>query len=238
MVAEAAAPVLLLFDIDGTLVWRAARAHAEAVRAAIAEVHGIDTRRLREQISAAGRTDGEIARLLLLAAGISAAAIDEHADDVRAAACDAYARVCPPDLSEFVVPGIPELLEWLTARDDVRLSLVTGNYEPIARLKLKRAGLGRFFSAGQGGFGSDSEDRAALPGIARRRAGHHGVPHPRERTLVIGDTARDVACARADGLRCIGVTTGAGSAEELSGADAIARTTSELRGLLEAELSF
>jgi len=76
-------PLLLLFDIDGTLVWRASEAHAEALHRAIHEVHGVDVRHRRTHVSPAGRTDGEIARLLLLDAGVSAAAIDEGADEVR-----------------------------------------------------------------------------------------------------------------------------------------------------------
>jgi phosphoglycolate phosphatase len=155
---------------------------------------------------------------------------------VRAACCEAYARLCPPDLSDKVLPGISDLLTWLETRDDVTLSLVTGNYEPVARLKLTRAGLGRHFAAGQGGFGSDSEDRAALPRIARKRAGSQGVSHPRRRTLVIGDTPRDIACARADEIRCLAVTTGPYEAAELSGADGVAGSGADLRRLLETEL--
>ena len=96
----------------------------------------------------------------------------------------------------------------LTGARGVRLGLVTGNFEPVARLKLRQAGIGSFFAGCPGGFGSDSEDRAGLPAIARRRAGDGGRPFPRERTVVIGDTPRDIACARADGLRCIAVATG------------------------------
>ena len=106
------------------------------------------------------------------------------------------------------------------------LGLVTGNFEPVARLKLLRAGIGRWFPAGQGAFGSDSEDRAALPAIARRarRPGR-----PREHTIVIGDTPRDIACAQADGVRCVAVTDGAVRPRELAGADAVARDARELR---------
>jgi phosphoglycolate phosphatase-like HAD superfamily hydrolase len=216
-----AADTLLLFDIDGTLVFRASVEHAAALREALHEVHGLDPE-FRTQYSAAGRTDGEIARLLLIAAGHAADVIDERAADVRAATWAAYARRCPPDLSDKVLPGIAALLATLAARDDVRLSLVTGNFEPVARLKLKRAGLGAHFAAGQGGFGSDSEDRTGLPAIARRRAGADGVSFPRERTIVIGDTPRDIACARADGVRCVAVATGPHPAADLGEADAVA----------------
>jgi phosphoglycolate phosphatase len=230
------APLLLLFDIDGTLLSRATTAHSEALHEALHQVHGVVTRSHRRVISPAGRTDGEIARLLLLQAGVSARAIDEGAPDVRAACCEIFARLCPPSLADKVIPGIAELVSWLAGREDVRLSLVTGNYEPVGRLKLSRAGLGRHFPSGQGGFGSDSEDRAALPGIARKRARHEGVSHPRARTIVIGDTPRDIACARADELRCFAVTTGPYDAAELTGADAIAAEPGALRELLEAEL--
>ncbi len=214
-------PTLLLFDIDGTLVWRASVEHAVALREALHTVHGLDPS-FEHTLSAAGRTDGEIARLLLLAGGVSAQAIDDGAPAVRAASVEAYARLCPADLSDRVLPGIPELLASLSTREDVRLSLVTGNFEPIARLKLGRAGVGRFFESGQGGFGSDSEDRSMLPELARRRAGTDGVPWPREHTIVIGDTPRDIACARADGVRCIAVATGPHPASDLAGADAVA----------------
>ena len=50
---------------------------------------------------------------------------------------------------------------------------------------------------------------------------------------MIGDTPRDIACARADGVRCVAVTTGPFGAEELSAADAVARDASELQARLE-----
>jgi len=199
-------------------------------------VHGVDTRSVRARVSAAGRTDGEIARILLLDAGVPADVIDERAPDVRAACCEAYARLCPADLSDRLVPGITDLLAWLSGRDDVRLSLTTGNFQAVARLKLKRAGVGQYFATGQGAFGSDSEDRAALPHIARKRAGHDGIEHPRARTIVIGDTPRDIACARADGVRCFAVATGAAQAAELTEADAVATDAPALRAALQREL--
>lgn len=228
--------VLLLFDIDGTLLGGAAGAHRDALYAALLEVHGVDASAMHVTLHPAGRTDGEIARALLLQAGVSALRIDERAAAVRAECCRAYAKLCPPSLADRVLPGIPELLQWLSSYDHVRLSLVTGNYEPIARLKLARAGLGRHFPSHQGGFGSDAEDRAALPGIARRRAGSDGVSYPRKKTIVIGDTPRDIACARADDLRCFAVATGPFAPAELSDADAVAADAGQLRAVIERAL--
>jgi phosphoglycolate phosphatase-like HAD superfamily hydrolase len=205
--------------------------HARALMQAAAAIHGLPP--LADPIEAAGRTDGAIVRDLLTVAGVDGPTIDARWADVQAAAVEAYADLCPADLSATVAPGVPELLDALAARrDEFRLSLVTGNLEPVARLKLERAGLARHFAPGQGGFGSDDEAREALPPIARARAAD--PPWPRERTAVVGDTPRDIACARADGLRVAAVATGPFGAADLAGADAVVDDARTLLPRLEA----
>lgn len=229
--------MLILFDIDGTLMQGASGAHASALAQALKNVHGVNVEGIRLSGTAAGRTDGELARLYLLEAGVSAERIDERATDVRDECCRLYASLCPSDLSNMVVDGIPDLLSSLSGRGDVQLSLVTGNYEPVARLKLKAAGIGHWFAHGQGGFGSDSEDRTMLPPIARRRAGESAglsTSWPRAHTVVIGDTPRDIACAHADDLRCIAVTTGPYASDDLAGADYVVDDAQALAVRLES----
>ncbi|MEI7626540.1 MAG: haloacid dehalogenase-like hydrolase [Actinomycetota bacterium] len=225
--------MLLLFDIDGTMLQRASREHAVAIHQALADVHGITA---PPKVESAGRTDGEIARSILRACGVPDEQTTERADEFRAAACEAYASLCPPDLSSTVAPGISDLLEQLSLREEVTLALVTGNYEPIARLKLARAGIGEYFTECPGGFGSDSEDRDLLPAIARARAGSDRMPFPRDRTVVIGDTPRDIACARADGVRVLAVATGPFGASDLGEADGVAADGAALTPLLLAIL--
>ena len=128
-----------------------------------------------------------------------------------------------------------DALELLQADPAMRLSLVTGNVEGVARLKLRAAGIGSYFDSGQGGFGSDSPDRADLPPVARARAGRAwsgDAPWPRERTVVIGDTPRDIACARADGVRVVAVPTGPFAAGDLAGADVLIDSLHELPAAL------
>ena len=71
--------------------------------------------------------------------------------------------------------------------------------------------------------------REQLPPIARARAGDW----PRERTVVIGDTPRDIACARADGLRVVAVATGPFGVEELADADAVVDSAESVVPVLE-----
>jgi phosphoglycolate phosphatase len=194
-------------------------------------VHGLPDLDERD-VEKAGRTDGAIIRDLLRGAGVSDGAVDARAAEVWSRAVSAYAELCPADLSPRLAPGIPTLLDALSARPgDFRLSLVTGNLEPVARLKLDRAGIGRHFPLGQGGFGSDSESRAELPPIARARASE--PPWPRERTVVIGDTPRDIACARADGVRVAAVGTGPFEVGALADADAVVDDARALLPVLE-----
>jgi phosphoglycolate phosphatase len=223
--------MLLLFDVDGTLLLRAAEAHKRAFHQALHEVFGIeDARSLR--ISTPGKTDLQIAREVLLQAGYDQRVIDDRLGELSEAWVRAHAEL-EVALDHTVAPGMRELLEALAGHDDARLSLVTGNLEPIARLKLTRAGIGHFFPRGQGGFGSDSEDRTDLPAIARRRAGSADAPYSRLRTAVIGDTPLDIACARADGVRAVAVATGPFGVEDLRPADDVATDAADLRKVLE-----
>jgi phosphoglycolate phosphatase len=226
--------VLLLFDIDGTLVQKAHAEHRDAMHAALTTVYGIaDPAAAR--VEAAGRTDLEIARQICVLSGVDAARIDAGLADLQEAVAEEYAHRVPDDLSARVAPGAADMLQTLAARDGVRLSLLTGNIETVARLKLRAAGLGHWFEPGQGGFGSDHEDRAALPPIARARVGRRAGldrPWPRARTVVVGDTPRDVACARADGVRVVAVTTGPFGRDDLTGADAVVDRATELLDVL------
>jgi phosphoglycolate phosphatase-like HAD superfamily hydrolase len=227
--------VLLLFDIDGTLLIRGAHEHALALHDAIEAIWDVDLREVRVQTG--GRTDPDIAREILVLGGVDAAAVEERMDPFQETLVARYAELVPDDLSDRLAPGAADVLELLAADDAMRLSLVTGNVEGVARLKLRAAGIGGHFESGQGGFGSDSPDRADLPPVARARAGrawNGDAPWPRERTVVIGDTPRDIACARADGVRVVAVPTGPFEADALTEADTLIESLAELPASLAA----
>ena len=219
--------MLVLLDIDGTLVRGATRAHQRSLETAIHEVFGAAPSTPPTDV--AGRTDRWIMRDMLSREAIDGAEVDARMDDLCAAAARAYEQLCERSLADRVLPGVHDGLGAFETAGH-RLALVTGNLEPIARLKLGRAGLGRWLDGVPGGFASDHELRARLPGIARERAGDV----PRAEAVVVGDTPRDVACAQADGVRCIAVTTGWYSAADLraAGADAVAADLVEVAGLL------
>jgi phosphoglycolate phosphatase-like HAD superfamily hydrolase len=101
----------------------------------------------------------------------------------------------------------------------------------VARARLQRLRLERFFPRGQGAFGCEAEERAALLELARERAGDW----PAAATAEIGDAPADVASAKAAGFRSIAITSHRMRAErELAGADEI---VDDMDGIVRALLS-
>lgn len=193
---------LLLFDIDGTLVLGGPA--RDAFHVALMDTFG--TAGDIEAHSFAGKTDPQIARELLRGAGMSDADIDAGFPRLWARYL-AYLEERLPTNPVRVLPGVPRLLDTLAARADVGLALLTGNIVRGAELKLGSAGLWRHFPTGS--FGSDSEERDALPAIALLRARETwGVAFSPEDVVVVGDTPRDVQCGRKAGMHTVGVATG------------------------------
>jgi phosphoglycolate phosphatase-like HAD superfamily hydrolase len=119
-------------------------------------------------------------------------------------------------------PGATETLDELARTNE--LALLTGNPEPVARARMRRLGLARFFAQGTGAFGCEAEQRVDLIGLARSRAGGP----PLGEIVLIGDTPRDVEGAHAAGIRAIAVATGEYGPVELSDADELITALAEL----------
>ena len=225
---------IVLFDVDGTLLWTDG-AGRRAVHRALKDVLGIEHPAAGFRFD--GRTDPEIVRLLAAAAGRDhdAAAVARVLAHYVGLLVDELAR---PDHRTTVYPGVFELVAALERRSDCVVGLLTGNIAEGARLKLASGGLdiARFRV---GAFGSDHEVRAELPAIAQRRALAMGLDAGGKDIVIIGDTPADVTCGRAIGARAIGVATGSYSVpdliaagayaafQDLSGTDAVVRAALE-----------
>jgi phosphoglycolate phosphatase-like HAD superfamily hydrolase len=194
-------PLLVLFDVDGTLLLTDDPLMGRAVVETLGDVYGVDLPAdAIGRVDHPGQSNKRIGRLVLRAAGLDDAAIDPSLDRWCELSAQRYlellAAVEAPGWQ--LRPGSFKALEALE-RDGMRLALLTGNPEPVARARMERLGLARFFPPGQGGFGCDAEERAALIETARRRAGGW----PAGRTVAVGDTPRDGEAAREAGIRSI-----------------------------------
>ena len=193
---------LVLFDIDGTLVrgGPAKQAFHQAL------LHAFGTAGDIQVHDFAGKTDPQIARELLTAAGLGHDEVDRGLPVLWTRyLVELEARLA--DVPMLLLPGVVELLDALERTGGVALGLLTGNIAGGARLKLGSVGIHERFVVGS--FGSDHEQRERLPAIAIERATRHfGVPFGRDRVVVVGDTPRDVACGLHEGVRTVAVATG------------------------------
>lgn len=196
---------IALFDIDGTILWSHGAGRRSMERALGTVFGSAGPRDYRYD----GKTDKQIVRETMRAAGFTDAEVDARMDDViEAYVAELAAELADGDHRSTLLPGVAALLDAVEARDDVMLGLLTGNVARGAERKLRAVGLeiARF---AVGAFGSDHELRHELPAIARSRASIAlGRDVRGADCVVIGDTPSDVACARPIGARTIAVATG------------------------------
>jgi phosphoglycolate phosphatase-like HAD superfamily hydrolase len=225
---------LVLWDIDGTLV-DSAGLGLRSFEEAFERVTG---RPPEGMVPFAGRTDLEIALDLLEAAGIEAG--DGLLESFGQALADALKRKSTL-LRERgrALPGARAALERLGREPRVLQSLLTGNIEPNAFVKLAAFGLDRELDFEIGAYGSDHRMRGELVAIARAKTKRkHGIDVPPDRVVLVGDTPLDVAAAREGGARAIGVATGPYDAAALleAGADAVLSDLSDSEVVVDAVL--
>jgi len=227
---------LVLFDIDGTLLWTDG-AGRRAIHTALSEVFGTTG---PEHHWFDGKTDPQIVRELMSLAGLEHGLVEMHLERLFARYLERLAaELSAPGHEPRLFPGIPELLDALESRDDVVLGLLTGNLADGARAKLASVGIDpdRFLI---GAYGSDHADRPELPAIAIRRFRERfGREIAGDRVVVIGDTPADLTCGRGVGARAIGVATGRYSVDDLRAHEAhavfadLSDTTAVLAAILE-----
>ncbi len=228
---------LVLFDIDGTLLWTDG-AGRRAIQRALLDEAGtagpIDHYRFD------GKTDPQIVQDLLSLAGHAGA---ENATVIQAV-CRRYVdhlrtELARPAQMTRVMAGIDALLAALEpheARGRALVGLLTGNVAPGAALKLRSAGLdpARFRI---GAYGSDSARRAELPAVAAARAAAlTGATFTGSDVIIVGDTPDDVACGGPIGARSVAVATGSYDAAALraAGAAYVFETLADTAAVLDA----
>lgn len=197
---------LILWDIDGTLL-TTGPAGRFALEEGARRAAGLEA---VPHVVMSGKTDPLIVRELLAAAGLTQREVDQlvpaaltEAELVLAAESGRIRR------EGTVHPGVRELLGALSGVEGVRQSLLTGNIAPNALVKVRAFGLDRYLDHDVGAYGTDHPERDGLVPIALDRARERrGETYLPDEVWVIGDTARDLSCARAGDVRCLIVGTG------------------------------
>jgi phosphoglycolate phosphatase-like HAD superfamily hydrolase len=202
---------LILFDIDGTLT-RTQNGYLP-FNDAILKTFGFagDIRTVVPD----GNTDPLIVKDILLSAGIEIEVEPEQWQRFTAELQASYREHAASGATTIrALPGALALLRQLSVAELFHASVVTGNFEATALVKLAAAGLDNYLA--RGAYASDSAHRPDLPAIARERWEiATGRIIPPSQCVIIGDTPKDLECARANGMKCVLVGTGRYPVEEL-----------------------
>jgi len=188
------ADVLILWDIDGTLV-----THAPATRDRHAHAVGSVLGRPVDRLPAGvGKTDRQIIVELFA----------DHlpSDDELAGALRVVDQVTAEDMQtspSTATDGAAELLSYL-AHAGASQSVLTGNSPARAQLKLKSAGLAEHIDFDSGFYGHIHSTRMELVADAAQRLSLQSGVRP----VIIGDTPLDILAAHASGFPVIATTTG------------------------------
>jgi len=200
---------LVLFDIDGTLIrtgGAGVKAFGRAFETEFRVTNGT------AQIKFAGRTDTGLVREMFANHRV------EATQENLLRFFDSYVFWLDYLLWNCgggVVPGVWEFIKGLRgAPQPPAIGLLTGNIRLGAEIKLRRFELWELFQTGA--FADDHEDRNQIAAIARDRGSRLLDSDLRsEEILVVGDTPRDIECARAIGAKMLAVATGGAKADEL-----------------------
>lgn len=200
------APLIWLFDVDGTLITTRGAAR-EVFARALRDLFGIDDD--LADIPFAGRTDplllDDIARKHRLA-------LDAHDEARFWEYVMAGMRAALGAGRGRLLPGVAGLIGRVERTPGWVPALLTGNLTQTTQVKLRHFGIYERFALGA--FGEDAPERNGIARVAVARAqARYGSPPAR--CIVIGDTEHDVACARAAGAHAVAVTTGGGRREVL-----------------------
>lgn len=211
----------VLIDVDGVLLRQNIYVpQADCLVEAVLQVGGAKSAAEALSWDWVGRTDRDILHhALVLSAYERSVPLAELMDRATDVYLGMFRERCPEDLSdqmnEPVVTAVREAVEEL----GFSFAPVTGNLEPVARVKLHRAGVTPWLTLDVGSYG----EGGSRPEILRS-----ALEYDQNREYVyIGDTWRDMAAAQSAGVRFIGWETEKHRGE-LDEATWVARDTDEL----------
>ncbi|MCC7145414.1 MAG: HAD hydrolase-like protein [Phycisphaeraceae bacterium] len=230
-----AVKTLILWDIDGTLLLTKG--------AGIRAMQRVSRRLFGEKVDwegfeTAGWLDPLIFAHVAKRGGLSWGPKDHQVFH------DAYIAELALELEAFrhdveILPGVRHTIQSLHERSrqrgDVVQGLLTGNYSAAVPVKLRAADLDEnWFEINA--LGDEADSRPALCALAMRKYEKRfgRLPAPR-RVIVVGDTPRDVECAKAHDCVAFGVATGGYTVAALkaAGADVAVENLSDSGPLLK-----
>ena len=116
----------------------------------------------------------------------------------------------------FRLPGALGLLKSLSKTQHV--GILTGNIKKISDCRLEKAGILKYVT--EGAYGDMALTRAELVPVAKKRFSIKLKRNVKfQEFVIIGDTVKDILCARENNIQVVAISTGGSTKEELASAN-------------------
>jgi phosphoglycolate phosphatase len=201
---------IALFDIDWTLVNGLNLTHSASFRFMFEHVFELENINVYD-IRPNGMTDSQIIFEILKINNLSAMFTKKRVDTAIKIMGNYYVENAYKE-KITLMPGEMNLLDTLK-REGYLVGVLSGNIEMVGRQKLADALISEYFSFAA--FGDMSTSRSELVDFAEKDMQKQGFEAQKNQFIIIGDSIRDIECARDSKLPSIGIATGAYSKREL-----------------------
>lgn len=192
---------LVLFDIDGTLIW-GRHFHADAFGDAFRQVHDLEAK--IDFMEVQGMTDKQIILETLRKKDLSEYEIHGGMRQVFTEMVRSFRNMLA-HTDIYALPGVKPLLDECKKRNYL-IGHVTGNVKQIADAKMRLIGLDNYFTLG--GYGNMHESRTMLVKMALEQASRRGFDRTYDNVFLFGDAPQDMRAGREAEVKTIGVCTG------------------------------
>ena len=206
---------LFLFDIDGTLV-SPGSVSRKILNNVMTDLLGVSPDLQFEDV--AGNTDQLIVKTGLKRVGVNEEEINNWIKKILKEYADRLPNIFNESKEPFAYEDAQKLLKQVL-ENKFSVGVLSGNIKAAAEVKLKRFGLLDHFPFGV--YGADTDDRSAMPIIARERAWDaYNEAFRFEDMVLVGDTAADARAAADNGCKSIIVCRREKTNEQAMDADA------------------
>ena len=197
---------LVLFDIDGTLIYHAgSRKWHDQYAHGFQMAYGFTPTWDHKKYN--GNVEMQVAWAILQDHGVSREEFEKHYPKYIHEMHEYLKEQSRNEVLFKIIEPASALVKILHKRDDVILGILTGNAERIAHWKLDHVGLSEYFTFGLYGDAANSRIELAKQAFekAKKELNMEFAPG---NVIVIGDTVHDIRCGKAIGAVTVAVTTG------------------------------
>jgi phosphoglycolate phosphatase len=204
---------LILFDIDGTILKLKKYKSRDVFSQTFRDLFNIEIA-IDDFPDFSGITDLSVIHYISQKSKYSFELMIEKIDLIWEKLFDGLHRLNTAE-NIHLFDGVTDLIDLLDKDFDYQLGLLTGNFKLNAYSKLRTFDLHKYFPFGS--FGCDNISRNYLPKLAIQRANEfvRSDVFNSNNTLIIGDSPKDIECAKTNSIKSLAVATGNFSFEEL-----------------------